>query len=149
MKNHNSFRLLSAEHSRRPFVRFARHVSSMSGRSSTFVVAFLVVILWAASGPLFGFSNTWQLAINTGTTITTFLMVFLIQNAQNRDSAAAQIKLDELIRVNDKAHTALLDLEELTEEELMAIKDMYEKLASDARKQLRKGKKDTRVREVF
>ena len=95
-----------------------------------------VVAAWAVTGPLFGFSDTWQLVINTGTTIITFLMVFLIQSTQNRDSEAMQVKLDELIRATHGAHNALLDLEELEEEELDRIKAGYEKIAEQARGQL-------------
>lgn len=112
----------------------------MAGRPAAFMVAVAALVVWAASGPLFGFSDTWQLVINTGTTIVTFLMVFLIQNTQNRDSEAAQVKLDELIRSSRGAHNALLDLEELEEEELDRIRDGYEKLAEEARDELGKRK---------
>src|SRR5688500_2747072 len=100
------------------------------------------------TGPIFGFSDTWQLIINTGTTIMTFLMVFLIQNTQNRDSEAIQVKLDELIRVIEGAHNALLDLEELDEQELDRIRANYEKLAKKARENLKKGKVDTGVADI-
>ncbi len=103
----------------------------------------LVILIWAATGSLFHFSDTWQLVINTGTTIVTFLMVFLIQNTQNRDSEAMQLKLDELIRVAEGAHNALLDLEELSETELDEMRDRYEKLAQKAREELKKGRRDT------
>ena len=112
------------------------------------MAAVLVVLIWAATGPIFGFSDTWQLVINTGTTIVTFLMVFLIQNTQNRDSVAVQVKLDELIRSDGDAHNALMDLEELTEEELTVIQDKYEKLARDARARLQRGQSDTGVPRV-
>jgi low affinity Fe/Cu permease len=112
------------------------------------VLAVAVVVVWAVTGPLFGFSNTWQLVINTGTTIVTFLMVFLIQSTQNRDSEAIQVKLDELIRSIQGAHTALLDLEELEEEELDRIHADYCRLAERARADLRRGKFDTGVPEV-
>ena len=115
------------------FSRFARATARMSGRPATFAVAAGVVVVWAITGPLFGFSDTWQLVINTGTTIVTFLMVFLIQNTQNRDSEAVHVKLDELIRANEAAHNALLDLEDLDEEELDRIREDYEKLAETAR----------------
>jgi low affinity Fe/Cu permease len=94
------------------FSRFARWVDRQVGRSSTFVLAIAVVLLWAVSGPLFGWSDTWQLVINTGTTIVTFLMVFVIQNTQSRDTQAMQLKLDELIRVNEMARNSLINLEE-------------------------------------
>jgi len=103
----------------------------------------MVILTWAITGPLFGFSDTWQLVINTGTTIVTFLMVFLIQNTQNRDSEAIQIKLDELIRAVKGAHNALLDLEELEDEELDRIRGQYEMIAEHARAGLRAGRRDT------
>lgn len=133
--------LLSSQ-SRHPFNAFSKWTSYITGHPYTFVFALLIIATWALSGQYFEYSNTWQLVINTGTTIVTFLMVFLIQNTQNRESQAVQIKLDEIIRVDKEAHNALLDLEELTEKELLAIKSRYEKLAQEARKQLRKGKKD-------
>jgi low affinity Fe/Cu permease len=111
-------------------------------------VALFVVLVWLLTGPLFGFSNTWQLVINTGTTIVTFLMVFLLQNSQNRDAEAVQVKLDELLRVTAGAHIALLDLEELEERELDRIRAGYAKLAERARKELRRGQPDTGVEEV-
>jgi low affinity Fe/Cu permease len=119
------------------FLKFSNALAQVAGRASTFVVAVVLVIVWAISGPFFHFSDTWQLVINTSTTIVTFLMVFLIQNTQNRDTAAMQIKLDELIRAMDRAHNALLDLEELDEKELAIFRKRYEKLAEDARGQLR------------
>ncbi len=125
------------------FAHVAQAVSRASGRPAAFVMAAGVVTLWAATGPIFGFSDTWQLVINTGTTIVTFLMVFLIQNAQNRDTEALQVKLDELIRVTEGAHTALLDLEELEDAELDRIRADYSKLAKQARKDLRRGLDDT------
>ena len=105
----------------------------MSGRPMTFALAVAVITVWAITGPIFGFSDTWQLVINTGTTIVTFLMVFLIQNTQNRDTEALQIKLDELIRAVTGAHNALLDLEEMDEKDLDRIRDAYEELAAEAR----------------
>jgi low affinity Fe/Cu permease len=118
-----------------PFTRFAKWTAKATGQPAAFAVATGALVVWAVSGPLFGFSDTWQLVINTGTTIVTFLMVFLIQNTQNRDSEALQVKLDELIRATKGAHNALLDLEELEEEELDRIRDRYEKLANSAREQ--------------
>jgi low affinity Fe/Cu permease len=107
-----------------------------------------IILVWLVTGPMFGFSDTWQLVINTGTTIVTFLMVFLIQNTQNRDAQAIQVKLDELIRCTKGAHIALLDLEELEESELGRIRDDYEALAELARQDLRRGKSDTGTPEV-
>jgi len=118
------------------FTRFAERVALLSGSSYSFIAAFALIIVWAISGPVFAFSDTWQLVINTGTTIITFLMVFLIQNSQNRDTAALHLKLDELIRTHSKAQTALLDLEELSEEDLNRIRGEYEKLAKEARKKM-------------
>ena len=117
----------------RIFVRLAKAASRFTGRSTCFGLAIFVVLIWALTGPLFKFSDTWQLVINTGTTIITFLMVFLIQNTQNRDTEAMQIKLDELIRVTHKAHNALLDLEELEDRELEAFRARYLALAKHAR----------------
>jgi low affinity Fe/Cu permease len=130
------------------FARFARATSRASGRAITFVIALAVILAWLVSGPLFGFSDTWQLVINTGTTIVTFLMVFLIQNTQNRDAEAVQVKLDELLRVTAGAHTALLDLEELEQRDLDRIRESYARLAQEARAGLRAGRDDTGVPEV-
>lgn len=115
----------------RLFPRFAEAVARWSGRPMAFVLAVLVVVAWAVTGPMFHFGDTWQLVINTGTTIVTFLMVFLIQNTQNRDSVALQIKLDELIR-SSAAHNALLNLEELDEAALDRIRRHYCRLAHEA-----------------
>jgi low affinity Fe/Cu permease len=125
------------------FTGFAKMTSRATGRPSAFLAAFAVIIIWIVTGPLFRFSDTWQLVINTGTTIITFLMVFLIQNTQNRDSEAVQVKLDELIRAHEGAHNALLDLEELEEQELDRIRQTYSALAKQARAELRKGLSDT------
>ncbi|HEV8383652.1 MAG TPA: low affinity iron permease family protein [Candidatus Acidoferrales bacterium] len=125
------------------FNRWAKVTARAAGHPAGFSVAMLVVLIWAATGSLFHFSDTWQLVINTGTTIVTFLMVFLIQNTQNRDSEAMQLKLDELIRAVEGAHNALLDLEELSESELDEMRDRYEKLAQKAREELKKGRRDT------
>ena len=130
------------------FTRFAKTTARTAGHPATFGVAVVIILLWAATGPLFGFSDTWQLVINTGTTIVTFLMVFLIQNTQNRDSLAIQVKLDELIRSIEGAHLALLDLEELDDEDFERICSDYRELARQARRDLRAGKSDTDVREV-
>jgi len=114
------------------FGEIANHTSHAAGRASTFVVASLVVIVWAVTGPVFGYSDTWQLVINTGTTIVTFLMVFLIQNSQNRDGAAIQVKLDELIRVS-AAHNSFVGIEHLTDEELEDIRTKCESRAEAER----------------
>jgi low affinity Fe/Cu permease len=119
------------------FARFAKATARGSGHAVTFGLALLVILVWAATGPLFHFSDTWQLVINTGTTIVTFLMVFLIQNTQNRDSVAMQIKLDELLRALKGAATAMADLEDLTEAELDAFNKHYADLASAARTKMR------------
>jgi low affinity Fe/Cu permease len=125
------------------FTRFAKRISRAAGHPTAFVLAVLIILVWGATGPIFGFSNTWQLVINTGTTIVTFLMVFLIQNTQNRDSEAMQLKLDELIRAINGAHNGLLDLEELAEGDLERIKARYEALARESRENLKRGLADT------
>ncbi|MEO8625612.1 MAG: low affinity iron permease family protein [Candidatus Limnocylindrales bacterium] len=125
------------------FTRVAKWTARAAGHPTAFVMAVLVIVVWALTGPIFGFSDTWQLVINTGTTIATFLMVFLIQNTQNRDTAALQIKLDELIRVQLGAHNATLDLEELTEQQLEKVRARYEALAHEARMHLERGEGDT------
>ena len=130
------------------FTRFAKWTAKASGRPLTFTIAVLIIAGWAITGPLFGFSDTWQLIINTGTTIITFLMVFLIQNTQNRDSEAIQVKLDELIRLSKGGHNVLLDLEELEDDELDRIQATYRKIAQEARERLRQGHPDTNVPEV-
>src|SRR5919206_799538 len=121
---------MSAE---KAFTRFASFVARQVGRPVVFILCCLSIVAWAATGPFFNFSDTWQLVINTGTTIVTFLMVFLIQNTQNRDSAAIQLKLDELIRATKHAHNAVLDLEELAPADLEKIRGHYEELARRAR----------------
>ena len=109
------------------FESLAQRVAGWAGRPPAFAIAFLVIIVWALSGPLFGYSDTWQLVINTGTTIVTFLMVFLIQNAQNRDAAAIQCKLDEIIRALDDGRNEFIGIEHLGEKELIAIRDKLER----------------------
>ena len=116
------------------FARFASYVSRLAGSPVALIGALLVILVWAITGPSFNYSDFWQLTINTGTTIVTFLMVFLIQNSQNRDSHAMQIKLDELIRATTHAHNSLLDLEELTERDLEKFRAHYCQLAKHARK---------------
>ncbi|MDT7777824.1 MAG: hypothetical protein QOC99_336 [Acidobacteriota bacterium] len=127
------------------FTSFAKWTAHAAGRPAAFAIAAAIIVVWGATGPLFKYSDTWQLVINTGTTIVTFLMVFLIQNTQNRDTEALQVKLDELIRVTEGAHTVLLDLEELDEKQLDRIRASYEKLAKKAREDLKLGKDDTGV----
>jgi low affinity Fe/Cu permease len=131
-----------------PFYQFAKWTARTAGHPSSFVVAASVILGWVVTGPVFGFSDTWQLVINTGTTIVTFLMVFLIQNTQNRESQAVQLKLDELIRATEGAHNALLDLEELTERELDAIRGGYGEMARSAREDLKQGLVDSGTPQV-
>lgn len=131
------------------FTRFAKGVAYVTGHPAMFLGALSIIVIWAVTGPIFGFNDTWQLVINTGTTIITFLMVFLIQNTQNRDSIAMQIKLDELIRATKGAHNVLLDLEELTEEQLGKIQKKYEELAEKARKDLHNGDKDEDIPDLL
>ncbi|MCC7547137.1 MAG: low affinity iron permease family protein [Burkholderiales bacterium] len=121
----------------------AKSAARFCGRPRVFVVALVLILAWIATGPIFQYSDTWQLVINTGTTIVTFLMVFLIQNTQNRDTEAIQIKLDELIRATKGAHNALLDLEELEDEALESFRMRYEALATAAREDLGRGDEDT------
>lgn len=125
------------------YTRFAKRSARLAGRPMTFSLAVFVLLVWLVTGPLFDFSDTWQLVINTGTTIVTFLMVFLIQNTQNRDTAAIQLKLDELIRVTQGAHNALMDLEELDEARIDEFRARYERLAAEARVRLERGGVDT------
>jgi low affinity Fe/Cu permease len=125
------------------YSRFARAASHFCGRPRVFALAVAIIFAWIITGPIFQFSDTWQLVINTGTTIITFLMVFLIQNTQNRDTEAIQVKLDELIRATQGAHNALLDLEELEEENLHAFRAKYRALAAAARADLGQGNQDT------
>ncbi len=115
------------------FSRFSKWAAHATGHPLTFLLAIAVIVIWGVLGPIFHYSDTWQLVINTGTTIVTFLMVFLIQNTQNRDTAAIQVKLDELIRATEQADNALLDMEELEEKQLEAIRKRYELLAAIAR----------------
>ena len=116
-----------------PFTRFAKKTSTLTGKPITFIIAVLVIVAWGVTGPIFHYSDTWQLVINTSTTIITFLMVFLIQNTQNRDTEALQIKLDELIRAVEQANNAMLDLEELDDRELDKIRAIYLELARSER----------------
>jgi len=126
------------------FTRFSKATSRATGKPLTFALACLIIVTWAVTGPLFKWSDTWQLVVNTGTTIITFLMVFLIQSTQNRDAEAMHIKLDELLRVSSGAQNVLLDLEELEEKDLEKLRASYCKLASEARRaeSKKKGAKD-------
>ena len=130
------------------FTRVAKGTSRFAGRPGTFMLVVALVLAWAISGPIFGYSDTWQLTINTFTTIVTFLMVFLIQATQNRDAEAIQIKLDELLRAQQGAHNALLDLEELEEEDLRKLRANYLRLAEEARRHLKEGGGDTDVPDI-
>jgi low affinity Fe/Cu permease len=130
------------------FTRVAKGTSRLAGRPGTFAIVVLLVLAWAVSGPIFDYSDSWQLTINTLTTIVTFLMVFLIQATQNRDAEAIQIKLDELLRAQQGAHNALLDLEEMEEDELVKVRASYLKLAEEARKRIEQGEQDTDVPDI-
>src|SRR5712672_580318 len=130
------------------FQRFARMAARAVGRPIAFGIALCTVVIWSILGPIFHFSDTWQLVINTATTVVTFLMVFLIQNTQNRDSEAVQIKLDELLRATKGCHNAVLDIEELSEGELDEIKRGYTILARKALEELRNGKSDLGIPEM-
>jgi len=126
-KNENAFK--------KAFDKLSGAVTRATGSSSAFLVALSVIVVWAITGPLFNFSNSWQLVINTGTTIVTFLMVFVIQQSQNKDTVAIQLKLNELIASSDKASNRLIDIEDLTEEELQVLKNFYVKLSDLAGKE--------------
>jgi low affinity Fe/Cu permease len=115
------------------FPSFARATATAAASPAAFAIAVLIVIIWGVTGPVFDYSDTWQLVINTGTTIITFLMVFLIQNTQNRDTLALQMKLDELIRATKGARNMLLDLENMDDDEIAQLREVYEKLADQAR----------------
>ena len=130
------------------FTRFAKRTATAAGRPGAFLIASCIIVVWALTGPIFHFSDTWQLIINTGTTVITFLMVFLIQNTQNRDSEAVHLKLDELIRALQGAHNALLDLEDLDDHDLDRIRADYAHLAEKARRLLRERASDTGTPEV-
>lgn len=130
------------------FNRFSRWASHVTGRPLAFNIALIIIGVWVISGPIFQFSDTWQLMINTATTIVTFLMVFLIQHTQNRDTEAMQVKLDELIRSMNGAHNALLNLEELEEEDLAEFREIYRILAHEARQKMKDGELDTGIPEL-
>ena len=130
------------------FTSFTKLTARQSGRPTTFVLALAIIVVWAVTGPVFHWSDTWHLIVNTGTTIITFLMVFLIQSTQNRDAIAVQVKLDELLRVTAGAHNVLMDLEELEEEQLERIRRVYERFAADARRGVDAGRSDEGVPEI-
>lgn len=119
----------------RLYNKISTKVTRLTGRPIALITAFLIIIGWAVTGPIFHYSDTWQLVINTGTTIITFLMVFIIQQSQNKDTAAIQLKLNELIACNAKASNRLIDIEDLTEDELLLLKKFYVKLADLAEKE--------------
>jgi low affinity Fe/Cu permease len=124
------------------YQKFAKKAAYFSGRPPVFSTAVLIVLVWIITGPIFNYSDTWQLVINTGTSIITFLMVFLIQSTQNSDTEALQIKLDELIRATRGAHNALLDLEEIEDDSRENFRKQYQSLAKKARAELKNGKSD-------
>jgi low affinity Fe/Cu permease len=125
------------------FTRLTKWTARATGRPAAFLIAASIIVVWACTGPIFGFSDTWQLVINTGTTVVTFLMVFLIQSTQNRDAEAVQVKLDELIRATHGAHNVLLDLEEREDAELNELRGRYAELARRARADVSSGLQDT------
>ena len=129
------------------FTRFAKWTAHATGRPTTFFLAALVIVVWGVTGPIFQFSDTWQLIINTGTTIVTFLMVFLIQSTQNRDAEAVQVKLDEIIRAIGNAQNELLDLEEMEEEDLDKMRQEYCDMARKARDRRAKSRSERRTEE--
>ncbi|HYF30342.1 MAG TPA: low affinity iron permease family protein [Chitinophagaceae bacterium] len=135
MKNNTYHLPESTLRTARLYGSIASKITRIAGRPVSLIIAFLIVLIWAASGPIFNFSDTWQLVINTGTTIITFLMVFIIQQTQNKDTAAIQLKLNELIACNKKASNRLIDVEDLTEDELMVLKKFYVKLADLAERE--------------
>jgi low affinity Fe/Cu permease len=130
------------------FTRFSKWTARTTGNPLTFASALAIIVIWAVTGPIFHWSDTWQLVVNTGTTIVTFLMVFLIQSTQNRDAEAVHVKLDELLRVLPGAHNVLLDLEELEEHELDRLRAIYCKLAEDARRGVSRGRSDEGVPDI-
>lgn len=119
------------------FEKFATRVTKATGSTGAFVCAFCIVLAWAVTGPIFDYSETWQLVINTGTTIVTFLMVFLIQKAQNKDSLAIQLKLNELVASHEHASNRLVDIESMTEEEMMIVQKYYQKLSALSKKDIK------------
>ena len=130
------------------FTRFSQTTSVWTGSPVAFFLALMVIVAWVVTGPIFKYSDTWQLVINTGTTIVTFLMVFLIQSSQNRDSKLIQLKLDELIRAVDTAETALIDMDEMSEEELKEVQEKFSQVAAEAREELKEVAAGADVREA-
>ena len=130
------------------FTRFSKWTARATGNPLTFAAAVAIIVIWALTGPIFHWSDTWQLVVNTGSTIVTFLMVFLIQSTQNRDAEAVHVKLDELLRVLPGAHNVLLDLEELEEHELDRLRAIYCRLADDARRGVSRGRSDEGVPDI-
>lgn len=130
------------------FVEISQKIAEWAGKPVCFILACSFIIIWAMSGPLFGFSDTWQLVVNTSTTIITFIMVFLIQSTQNRDTEALHLKLDELIRANEGTHLALLDIEELDEDDFQAFRKLYAGIGKDARERMTRGESDMDVPEL-
>jgi low affinity Fe/Cu permease len=130
------------------FTRFSKETSRLAGRPAAFTLAVLVIAAWAFTGPMFHYSDTWQLVINTGTTIITFLMVFLIQATQNRDTEALHLKLDEIIRAQKGAHNIFLNLDDLDDEELERLQKEYSRLAERARNAAKHGVEDTGVPKI-
>lgn len=122
------------------FVKISQKIAELTGQPYVFVGAVAMIVLWAVSGPLFGFSDTWQLIVNTSTTIITFLMVFLIQSTQNRDTEALHLKLDELIRATQGAHLVLMDIEKLEENEFQSFRRAYDQIAQEARENMERDK---------
>jgi low affinity Fe/Cu permease len=138
---------MSSDHKKGWFAAFAQATSCWAGSATAFAMAILVIAAWVISGPIFHYSDTWQLVINTGTTIVTFLMVFLIQNSQNRDGKLIQLKLDELIRAVETARTSLIRMDEMSEEELQAVQENFSQVAAEAQDELEEIKANERPSE--
>ena len=133
---HASTDAAAGEHKKKGFTAFAQATSNWTGSPGAFVLALGIIVVWAVTGPIFRYSDTWQLVINTGTTIVTFLMVFLIQNSQNRDATLIQLKLDELIRAVETAETSLINMDEMSEEELKEVQEEFSRVAAEAREEI-------------
>jgi low affinity Fe/Cu permease len=126
----------AGEHKKKWFTAFAQATSNWTGSAAAFAVAVGVIVVWGVTGPIFHYSDTWQLVINTGTTIVTFLMVFLIQNSQNRDAKVIQLKLDELLRAVETAETSLINMDEMSEEELQQVQEEFTRVAAEAKEEI-------------